>query len=147
MAATEVNGLVIEYRRKIASFDIGAPVPGSRWPRLSKYAILPLRATRTTAPGYRPRATSAFSTWVTRASLSEESPTSSGFAVASASAQTRDVKTIPRSAAMRDASLAMASLLEERGKVVRERYGRSPNPSTSRGRSGAIVWRQTNQEG
>ncbi len=32
IAATEVNGLVMEYRRKIASFVIGAPDSGSRWP-------------------------------------------------------------------------------------------------------------------
>ena len=36
IAATEVNGLVIEYRRKMASFVMGAPVCGSRWPSASK---------------------------------------------------------------------------------------------------------------
>ena len=36
MAATDANGLVMEYSRKIASFVIGAPACGSRWPSASK---------------------------------------------------------------------------------------------------------------
>jgi hypothetical protein len=36
MAATDAKGLVMEYRRKMASLPIGAPVAGSRTPKLSK---------------------------------------------------------------------------------------------------------------
>ena len=36
IAATEVYGLVIEYRRKIASLVIGLPLAGSSCPKVSK---------------------------------------------------------------------------------------------------------------
>src|SRR5439155_18976605 len=107
-------------RRKIASFVIGAPAAVSRWPTLSKYAIFPLRATRATAPGYWPLATSAFRTWVARASRSDESPISSGLAVGRASAQTRVVKKRPMRVVMRAANLVMADLPEEAGATVGE---------------------------
>ncbi len=81
IAATDVNGLVIEYRRKIASVVIGAFACGSRWPKASKYATLPRRATSATAPGYRPFAISPLTTSVTRASFWDDSPTSSGLTV------------------------------------------------------------------
>src|SRR5258706_6351496 len=86
ISATDDIGLVIEAMLKIASFGIGVFVCGSRWPIASKYTSLPFLATATTAPGNFPFVTSACSTAVSRASLSEDIPTDSGVARGNGSA-------------------------------------------------------------
>src|SRR6266508_2661617 len=64
--------------RKMASFVIGAPAALSRKPRLSKYAIRPLRATTITTPGSWPLSTSCLKAEVSLARRSGEKPTCSG---------------------------------------------------------------------
>src|SRR4029453_16961042 len=62
----------------MASFVIGDPVLGSSWPKLSKYAMRPLRATNTTAPGKLFASICPFSAWPIRARRSFDMPTVSG---------------------------------------------------------------------
>src|ERR1700723_857400 len=67
--------------RKIASLVIGASVAGSRRPNASKYATLPWRATKATAPGTWPLATRSLIAVDSRSSAADDRPTSSGLAV------------------------------------------------------------------
>src|SRR5437762_9544754 len=69
--------------RKIVSLVMRAPDALSRCPKLSKYAILPLRATTTTAPGSLPCSTSVLNTGPRRPSRAVERQTCSGGAVGS----------------------------------------------------------------
>src|SRR3984957_18641644 len=78
ITATEVIGLLIDAIRKIASVFIGSLFSRFRNPNVSKYAIFPLRAIKTTAPGIAPLSTSDWKASVTRFNRSEEKPTSSG---------------------------------------------------------------------
>jgi hypothetical protein len=103
--------LVIDAMRKIASGGIGAFELLSRKPTVSKYAIRPFRATTTTAPGIRPRSTSARRICPMRSSLSDESPTSSAFARGSGSAAAPATRSSEKPTMSESASAFMMRLL------------------------------------
>src|SRR5215469_1109537 len=65
----------------MASLVMSVLLEGSRTPTESNRTTLPWRATRSTAPGITPLSTSLLMAAMTRPRRSEESPTSSGFAV------------------------------------------------------------------
>src|SRR5512139_3747429 len=81
MAVAVATGLVREARSKIISGVIGR-TSGRRWesPKAFRKTVLPLRATRRTAPGKSLRSTAAATIPSRTASLLEDIPTSSGFA-------------------------------------------------------------------
>src|SRR5437879_3687127 len=79
--------------RKIVSLVMRVPDALSRCPKLSKYAIFPLRATTTTAPGSLSCSISVLNTVPRRPSRAEERPTCSGGAVGSCAQTTAAEKT------------------------------------------------------
>src|SRR5258705_10906855 len=100
--------------RKIESLVIGALVAGSRTPTVSKYAILPWRATRTIAPGMTRLSTSALSMSMTRCRRSEDRPTCSGRTLGRLCASTvTAVMKQSRAAASRAFTLMVLVLLAE----------------------------------
>src|SRR5437762_8429870 len=101
--------------RKIVSLVMRAPDALSRWPKLSKNAIFPLRATTTTAPGSLPCSISVLNAGPRRPSRAEERPTCSGGTVGSCAQTTAAEKTRAR-VRKRLANRLMARLLAGRGR-------------------------------
>src|SRR5688572_4856539 len=98
----------MEASRKMSSVFMGTAAALSRKPIASRYATRPMRATRTTAPGMRPRSTSARSVSPMRARRADDRPTSSGLARGSPSAPAVVTKSSGRTRAIRLAARVMA---------------------------------------
>src|SRR5215813_14149733 len=125
--------------RKIVSFVIGTLVAGSRTPTASKKAILPWRATRTTAPGMIFLSMSALSESVMRWRRSDERPTCSGLAGARLWAPTAVAVITHRNTASSSVFALMPSLLlvevqrHERNRPGPPRYQHLRRPSSEPG--------------
>src|SRR5215213_4245156 len=97
--------------RNRVSRVIGALVPGSLTPTASNSAILPWRATRSTAPGIVPFSESARSICVMRFSRSDDRPTCAGSALGNSSARAR-VETSTNAKAIAKARMSIPRIVE-----------------------------------
>src|SRR6266550_6569559 len=118
--------------RKIVSLVMRAPDALSRCPKLSKYAIFPLRATTTTAPGSLSCSISVLNIVPRRPSRAEEKPTCSGGAVGSC-AQTTAAEKTRATVRTRLANRLMARLLARGEAEATAGYYAPVRPSVNRG--------------